>query len=265
MLLDKVKAIILRYKEESPYGFWSKKEGLPCFTFFGNQKVTSWFRFESIEDFCVTLEENCHVRLIETNPNIRYQLLSQSSLQHISDKNAENLQFLLQKAANLKHFARITSSEHSEGFVSIQLLEANAVVDWQEGLYLNQSSYKTSIEINHLAAQTRSNCCVKAILEQASMLQFTGNVYVQKEAEGAVAHQRNLNHILDADSRVVSLPNLHVFNRKIEASHGTATQPIPEETLFYLRSRGLLFEQAKQVYFDSFLGKMPLEEFHELL
>ena len=127
-------------------------------------------------------------------------------------------------------------------------------------MHLNKGEHKLSIEINHLAPQPHSNCCVKAILEQASKLQFVGNVYIQKEAEEAVAHQRNLNHILDPDSRVISLPNLHVFNRKIEASHGTATQPIPEETLFYLRSRGLSLEQAKQVYFDSFLGYLPLEE-----
>ena len=261
MRLDKVE--ILRLYETSPYGFWSEKEDLPCFTFWDNQKITSWVQFETIDAFHVIFGQNNQIQMLETNNKVWYQLLSQACVQHIGIKSATNLQFSLHQAATLNHFTRISSSEQLEEFISIRLLEPMAAVDWQEGLYLNKGERKLSIEINHLAAQTHSNCCVKSVLEQASKLQFIGNVYVHKEAEDAVAHQRNLNHVLDANSRVISLPNLHVFNRKIEASHGTATQPIPEEILFYLRTRGLSFEQAKQVYFDSFLGQLPLEKVYE--
>ncbi len=261
MLLDKLETLRL-YKKTS-YGFWSEKEGLPCFTFFDNRKITSWIRFEPIEAFHVIFGQNSQIQLFESNNKVQYQLLPQSSVQHIGPESAESLQFSLHQAATLKHFTRINSSECSEESVAIRLLEPKAAVDWQEGLYLNKGDHKLSIEIDHLAVQTHSNCCVKSVLEQASKLQFIGNVYVQKEAEEAIAHQRNLNYVLDANSRVISLPNLHVFNRKIEASHGTATQPIPEEILFYLRARGLSLDQAKQVYFDSFLGCLPLEEGYE--
>ena len=257
MLLDKVET--LRLYEKSPYGFWSEMEGLPCFTFEANQNITSWIQFEAMEAFQVVFGQNTQVQLLEANAEVQYQLLSQSCVQHIGVNSVKNLQFLLHKAASLKHFSRIDSSKPSEESISIQLLEPKARVDWQESLYLNKGAHKLSIETNHLAEQTHSNCCVKSVLERASKLHFIGNVYVQKEAEDASAHQQNLNHVLDADSRVISLPNLHVFNRKIEASHGTATQPIPEESLFYLRSRGLSLKQAKQVYFDSFLGHWPLE------
>lgn len=257
MRLGKVE--ILRLYKETLYGFWSEKEGLPCFTFWDNQKIDSWVQFEAIEVFHVIFGQNCQVQIFETNHEVQYQLLPQACVQHIGTESTKNLQFSLHQAATLKHFTRINSSEPSEESISIRLLEPKASVDWQEGLYLNKGDRKLSIEIDHLAPQTCSNCCVKSVLEQASKFQFIGNVYVQKEAEEAVAHQRNLNHVLDANSRVISLPNLHVFNRKIEASHGTATQPIPEETLFYLRSRGLSLEQSKQVYFDSFLGHLPLE------
>ncbi|MFQ6723036.1 MAG: SufB/SufD family protein [Opitutales bacterium] len=261
MQLDKVETI--RLYEETPYGFWLEKEGLPCFTFLENQKITSWIQFEAIEAFHVIFGQNSQIQLFEVNNKVRYQLLPQACVQHIGTESTKNLQFSLHQAATLKHFTRINSSKPSEESISIRLLEPKAAVDWQEGLYLTKGERKLSIEIDHLAPQTQSNCCVKSVLEQASKLQFIGNVYVQKEAEEAVAHQRNLNHVLDADSRVISLPNLHVFNRKIEASHGTATQPIPEEILFYLRSRGLSFDQAKQVYFDGFLGYLPLEQEYE--
>ena len=261
MRLDKVE--ILRLYKETPYGFWSEKEGLPCFTFFDHQNITSWIRFEPIEVFYVIFGRNCQVQLFETNREVHYQLLSQAYVYHVSIESVKNLQFSLHQTSTLKHFARINSGEYSEESISIRLLEPKAAVDWQEGLHLNKGERKLSIEIDHFAPQTQSNCCIKSILDQASKLHFIGNVYVQKQAEEAIAHQRNLNHVLDTDSRVISLPNLHVFNRKIEASHGTATQPIPEETLFYLRSRGLSLEQAKQVYCDSFLGYLPLEIAYE--
>lgn len=258
MRLDKVET--LRLNKESPYGFWSKKEGLPCFIFGDNQSISSWIQFEAIEAFYVIFGINAQVQLFETNTNVKYQLLPQACVQHMGNESVKNLEFSLHQSAKLKHFTRINSSKYTEEFISIRLLEPKAAVDWQEGLYLIKGNRNLSIEIDHLAAQTHSNCCVKSVLEQTSKLQFIGNIYVQKEAEAASAHQQNLNHILDTDSRVISLPNLHVFNRKIEASHGTATQPISEEILFYLQSRGLSSAQAKQMYFDGFLGYFPWEE-----
>ncbi len=259
MQLDNVIRYIIHAKQETPYGFWTQKDGLPCFTFFENQTVNVWICFESMDEFYVVLGEKSYVQMIEMNQNVFYQLLPQAQLHHIGDRRSKNLKFFLCKNSKLQHFTRINSNENLEETVSIQLLEENAFVDWQEGLYLQQGFHKLSIEINHVSAQTYSNCCVKSILDNASKLHFINNVFIQKEAEKAVAHQRNLNHVLDANSRVVSSPNLHVFNRKIEASHGTATQPISEEILFYLMSRGFSSNEAKQLYFDSFLGQFPIE------
>ena len=127
MRLDKVE--ILRLYKETPYGFWSEKEGLPCFTFWDNQTIDSWVQFEAIEVFHVVFGKNCQVQIFETNRKVQYQLLPQACVQHIGIESVKNLQFSLYQAATLKHSARINSSEYSEESISIRLLEPKSVVD----------------------------------------------------------------------------------------------------------------------------------------
>ena len=76
MRLDKVE--ILRLYKETPYGFWSEKEGLPCFTFWDNQTIDSWVQFEAIEEFRVIFEQNSQIQLLEANNKVEYQLLPQA-------------------------------------------------------------------------------------------------------------------------------------------------------------------------------------------
>ena len=161
--------------------------------------------------------------------------------------------FILDAHATLVHKDVLQAPRLNTSEICIDLMQAEARVDWGDGVCLRASeSYRQSLKIEHFAPRTHSECCLKSILYDQGNLNFTCDVFIHENAAQSTAHQKNLNHILSPQGHVTALPRLHIFNKAIEASHGTATQPIPEETLFYLQSRGLSLQQAEQLYLESF-------------
>jgi Fe-S cluster assembly protein SufD len=117
------------------------------------------------------------------------------------------------------------------------------------------------MSIVHHAPQTSSNCCVHSVIEEKGFLRLTYDGTVEQSAADAVLEQKNLNYILTPNGRVCARPLMHIANKNVRASHGTATQPLPREVLFYLQARGLDLETAKRLFLDGFLNSFSGEAF----
>ena len=166
---------------------------------------------------------------------------------------AKKAHFILDGKAVLIHKNLIQNPSLESSEVQIDLNQEGARVDWGDGVNLqNEEHYQQNIKIEHFAPHTHSECCLKSIIRDKGSLNFVCDVFIREDATQSTAHQKNLNHVLSAYGRVTALPRLHIFNKNIEASHGTATQPIPEEILFYLQMRGLNRQRAEQLYLESF-------------
>lgn len=174
-----------------------------------------------------------------------------SYLYHLG--TARKAHFILDARATLIHKNIIQTPALEISEIQIDLNQKEARVAWGDGVSLQQTeNYRQTIKIEHFAPHTHSECCLKSIIHDSGNLNFTCDVFIHENAAQSTAHQKNLNHILSQQGHVTALPRLHIFNKAIRASHGTATQPIPEETLFYLQSRGLSRQQAEQLYLESF-------------
>ena len=68
------------------------------------------------------------------------------------------------------------------------------------------------------------------------------------------AHQNNNNLILSENALVHSNPQLMIYNDDVQCSHGSTTGKIDNDALFYLRSRGINFNEAKQILLNAFLN-----------
>ena len=166
---------------------------------------------------------------------------------------ARKAHFILGAQATLVHKDVFQTPYLDTSEIQIDLMLAEARVDGGDGVCLRASeNYRQSLKIEHFSPHTHSECCLKSIIYDQGNLNFVCDVFIHENATQSTAHQKNLNHILSAQGHITALPRLHIFNKAIQASHGTATQPIPEETLFYLQSRGLSRQQAEQLYLESF-------------
>jgi len=106
--------------------------------------------------------------------------------------------------------------------------------------------------VEHIAPHTRSRQHFKNVLKEKSRSSFEGKILVRSEAQKTEAYQLNNNLLLSDEAQANAKPNLEIFADDVKASHGATVGQLDEEQLFYLRSRGLPLEQAKQWLVDGF-------------
>ena len=255
--------VILSLGQSQPFGTWEKCEGNDCFCFNDGYISERHFAFEASESLlCVRIGKNTQVTIVEQRANTHYVLEEKSSLYHLCDPCSYKATFDLNEEACLRHVSVGTVSENLKNTFSVHLNGTKSSVEWKDGLHLKASSeYDGQMSIVHHAPQTSSNCCVHSVIEEKGFLRLTYDGTVEQSAADAVLEQKNLNYILTPNGRVCARPMMHIANKNVRASHGTATQPLPREVLFYLQARGLDLETAKRLFLDGFLYGFSGEAF----
>ena len=251
--------VLLPFGQPQLFGIWKDD----CFYFNDGYVSEQRFAFEASEvPLYVRLGKGAQVTVIEQRSDAHYILDENSSLLHLSDPCSYKATFDLGKEARLRHVSVGTVRENLKNTFFINLNGEKASVDWKDGLHLKASSeYDWDMSIFHHASQTSSNCRVHSVIEEKGFLRLTYDGTVESNATDTVLEQKNLNYILTPNGHVCARPLMHIANKNVRASHGTATQPLPREVLFYLQARGLEFETAKQLFLDGFLYGFSGEAF----
>jgi Fe-S cluster assembly protein SufD len=150
------------------------------------------------------------------------------------------------------------------------LLDAPGASCTLNGLYLTTGTQHMDnfINIDHAKPHGTSRLFYKGILDGHSRAVFGGNVMVRKEAQKTDAQQTDKNLLLSEDAEVDSKPSLLIFADDVKCGHGATAGHMDEDTLFYMRSRGLDVETATRMLIHAFAGEiidkvqlMPLREY----
>jgi Fe-S cluster assembly protein SufD len=120
---------------------------------------------------------------------------------------------------------------------------------WVDGLYLVGASQHadTHSAIDHAAPRCTSHQLYKGILDHDARAVFNGKVFVRPGAQQTDAKQTNKNLLLSPDARVDTKPQLEIFADDVKCAHGATVGQLDEEELFYLKSRGLHDELARNL------------------
>lgn len=114
--------------------------------------------------------------------------------------------------------------------------------------------------IVHTAPNTFSRIVIKGVLDGQATANIEGNIRIEKGAKNADADLKEHTILLSPTARATAIPGLEVLENEVKAGHGATVGRIDEEQLFYIMSRGLSIEQAKQLIIKGFLGSL-LQEF----
>lgn len=120
---------------------------------------------------------------------------------------------------------------------------------WVDGLYMLNGSqhHDTHSIIDHAVPNCTSHQNYRGVLNDRSRGVFNGKVFVRENAHGTDAQQQNKNLLLSNDARVDTKPQLEIFNDDVKCSHGATVGQLEEEELFYLRTRGLSDDLARNL------------------
>lgn len=105
----------------------------------------------------------------------------------------------------------------------------------------------THTRADHLQPNTRSDEDYRGVLDGRGRGVFNGKVVVHQNAQGIEAHQSSRNLLLSDRAEIDTKPELEIYADDVICSHGATIGQLDAQALFYLRSRGLSAELARQV------------------
>lgn len=111
----------------------------------------------------------------------------------------------------------------------------------------DQQSSDLYSRLVHRVGNTTTDQQHKALLAGKSKSSFTGTICISEDAQKSMAAQISRNLVLDDRSEVNTRPQLEVLADDVKANHGATVGQLQEDEIFYLRSRGIGLEEAKQL------------------
>jgi len=142
---------------------------------------------------------------------------------------------------------------------------------WVDGLYLVGEGQHTDTHsvIDHRKPHCTSHQLYKGILDGKSRAVFNGKVFVRHDAQKTDAMQTNKNLLLSPEARVDTKPQLEILADDVKCAHGAAVGQISEDELFYLATRGIHPDLARNLltygFAEEVIGKIKVESIREQL
>jgi Fe-S cluster assembly protein SufD len=116
-----------------------------------------------------------------------------------------------------------------------------------------------TVFVTHDALRGESRQVFKKVLRNGAVGVFQGKILVKQGAQKTDGYQISQSLLLDEDSQFLAKPELEIYADDVACSHGSTTGAIDETALFYLRSRGVPMEAARNLLTLSFLAEALAE------
>ena len=133
------------------------------------------------------------------------------------------------------------NGEYSSAFV-------NGIFSLKEN---QQHEIRTTI--NHLVENTKSYQLIKSVLGKLSKAAYQGKIFVDSKAQKTDGYQLSKAILMDETSEFNAKPELEIYADDVKCSHGSASGSLNENSIFYLMSRGLNYQQSKELLINGFL------------
>lgn len=120
----------------------------------------------------------------------------------------------------------------------------------------------------HIGKNTKSNIVSKSIASTHGVANYRGTTKICESAINSYAHIKCDTIMLDDDSISDTIPKNVVLNDSSVLEHEATVSKISEDKLFYLMSKGLTENKAKELlvmgFIDDFKRELPMEYAVEL-
>ncbi len=135
------------------------------------------------------------------------------------------------------------------------LLSAERCACNLDGLYLagGTSHVDNHTTIDHRMPKSTSRESYRGVVDGRSSAVFNGRIIVRPGAQQTDARQTSRNLILADGAMVHTKPHLEIFANDVKCAHGATIGRLDEESLFYLRSRGIGLREANQILIGAFM------------
>ena len=221
------------------------------------------------------LEQSAELKVIENFHSVgdNYSFLNYTTEGHVA-ANAHLKHYKLQNdQLNAYQVSQIEMAQEQDSTIS------NYTVTLGNGFTRNNTNYRVNGEncqtnlyglyltdgkqfadnhtiVDHKVPRSESNELYKGIVDDRSVSVFNGKVFVRPKAQQTNAYQSNRNILLDDKATVNAKPQLEIWADDVKCSHGATAGQLDENQLFYMRARGLEYDQAQSLLVYAFAAEV---------
>ena len=118
--------------------------------------------------------------------------------------------------------------------------------------------------IEHIASHCTSEENYRCIADDQSHIVFNGRIHIHKDAQKTLGEMNNRNLLLSNGAEIDTKPELEIYADDVKCAHGATIGQLNEKEVYYLKTRGLSDEQARQMLTLGFVLELvraaPIEE-----
>lgn len=206
---------------------------------------------------------------------VEYFLLSPDSLlacqMTITLGKAAHLEMVSVRDGKLKLTQKIHQSESSHLKQTLVALSADVVDAVTEVLFqgakaacrlyamqmaLQKQILNNDVTVTHTGEACQSHILVKNVADQSGKIRLLGRVVVPKTGQKTASDMNIHSRLLSNQAFIDVKPELEIYADDVQCGHGTTIGDLDDNLLFYLRSRGIDLDQAKQLLLQAFFDEV---------
>ncbi len=123
--------------------------------------------------------------------------------------------------------------------------------------------------IDHKADHCQSHQLYKYVLDDKARCAFAGRVLVREGAQQTTSQETNANLLGSKEARIYTQPMLEIYADDVKCSHGSTVGQLGEQAMFYMRQRGIPYDEARMLLKFAFasdvLQTIKLDALHDRL
>ena len=219
----------------------------------------------------ILLEENSSLKLIELsndksttnfiNINYNFDIQKNSILKNykIDNNSNSNIKYCFNNInQDTDSVSEIFLLSSGSKFIKNEIncnLNGKYASAFVNGVFiLNETKHhEIKTNINHIVENTKSYQLIKGVLEDTSKAVYQGKIFVDSKAQKTDGYQLSKAILLNDNTEFNAKPELEIYADDVKCSHGSASGSLNEDSIFYLMSRGLNYQEAKKLLINGFL------------
>ena len=138
------------------------------------------------------------------------------------------------------------------------VLDGEAAQCHLNGTYLvnGRQHADTTTFIEHAKPNCESREVYKGVLDGKAKGVFQGKIRVAQDAQKTNGHQLSRAILLSDEAEVSAKPELEIYADDVKCSHGATAGELDDESMFYLRSRGIPADEARRLLIRAFVDEL---------
>lgn len=120
----------------------------------------------------------------------------------------------------------------------------------------NNEKFNLKTLQQHKFPNSESQVLIKGVFQNQAQFNYIGKIQVEKKAQKTKATLKNNNLILNDEVKITTLPEMEILPKDVKCSHSATISNLNKDQLYFLKSRGILENDARELLIEGFLDKI---------